>query len=74
MRTFLTEYLNGADRYADQIDAASWAEAERIAQERGRGEIVVGELMATIPADGMTPEKADAIVAALNERNSCTVH
>ena len=46
-----------------------------LTEYRMAGPHVVGELMAVIPVSaGMTPEKADAIVAALNGRESGTVH
>lgn len=51
MTTWLTEYTDADGRTwcGRDILAADWHEAEWIAYLRGRGEIVVGELVGVIP-------------------------
>ena len=45
-KTFLTEYKESGKWYAGQnIEANSWEDAKKIAQLRGKNEIVVGILI-----------------------------
>jgi hypothetical protein len=45
MKNFLTQYEKDGDFYAGQnICASSWEEAQKVANERGLKEIVIGYL------------------------------
>lgn len=74
MKIFLTEYRLHGQLYADRIRAKTWEEADRIALDRGRGETVVGELMAAIPAEKLVDVDVRALIVAMTERWYSTVH
>lgn len=69
---YLTEYAKQDGMYSDTVEASSWAEAERIAENRGRGEKVVGSHVATLAV--ATRADADAVVDAMNERDRVITH
>ena len=70
MKTFLTEYYIDGDQYGGEVEALDWQHAQQLADVRGKGEVVIGELMCQIAADGFSRERADAMCKAFAENGT----
>ena len=70
MTLFLTEYRLPDGRYSDEVEALDWEHAQQIADERGKGETVIGEIVCKMSGDGVTTEVADQMLAMYAENGT----
>lgn len=70
MKTYLTEYYIDGDQYGGELDALDWEHAQQIADARGKGETVIGELMCKIAAENFSHQQADEMCKRFAENGT----
>jgi hypothetical protein len=68
MKRFVTEYIGkDGENYTGHVDALDFQHAQRLCDDRGRGEEVKGVLMAVIDGN-VSADRVDAMTRALAEQ------
>ena len=68
MKRFVTEYRVNGVLYGGEVDALDLEHAQQLADERGKGEAVVGVLFAQVAAnERFGNEQADGMIRAFAE-------